>query len=158
MAKTIKEVFDFEQHTAMQTIEKHGLDQHLSSGTVERIIVAMSTHSDLINQQQKERIRQLETQLAGCTVAAMGYITGDFLAKHGSYGHSDSYQHVLELRQKYDALKEAAEKDRLELLQKQSELMRIEKYLESVDKHGAEPDAEQAIYILLQHLKYNFAL
>ena len=53
-------------------------------------------------QELEERVAQLETQLAGCTTAAMG--ATDNVAVEGDYGWSPAYQSVLELRQKHDAL------------------------------------------------------
>ena len=53
-------------------------------------------------QELEERVAQLETQLAGCTAAAMG--ATDDVATEGDYGWSPAYQDVLELRQKHDAL------------------------------------------------------
>lgn len=49
----------------------------------------------------KERIDQLNVQLAGCGVAAIGF--SDY-ASHGDYGWSSSYQDVVNLRLKYEDL------------------------------------------------------
>lgn len=48
----------------------------------------------------KARIEQLEVQLAGCGVAALG---GDKKARIGDYGWSGSYQQVLKLREMYES-------------------------------------------------------
>lgn len=110
----------------------------------------METNEDL-----KERVKQLECQLAGCAVAALGYTSGDLKAKPYSYGWSESYKYVLELRHKYDTLKEAAEKDRLELMAKQRKLAEIESYLEQAEGNN---DRAMRVEKLLNHLKYNFSL
>lgn len=50
----------------------------------------------------KERVEQLEVQLAGCGVAALGWAKDGQRAKQGHYGWSGSYQDVLDLREKYE--------------------------------------------------------
>ena len=51
----------------------------------------------------REEVEQLRVQLTGCGIAALG---GKFeYATEGSYGWSQAYQDVLELRQAYDRLK-----------------------------------------------------
>jgi hypothetical protein len=52
---------------------------------------------------------QRDVQLAGCGVAACGGIHDSTLAKEEAYGWSPSYQDVVELRQKYEALLEREE-------------------------------------------------
>lgn len=47
---------------------------------------------------------QLRVQLAGCSVAALGWSKGEQMAERGDYGWSASFQDVLELRRKYEAL------------------------------------------------------
>ena len=49
-----------------------------------------------------EKVEQLMVQLAGCSVAAIGWIKDP--AKEGDYGWSVPYQDVLQLRRKYDEL------------------------------------------------------
>lgn len=49
----------------------------------------------------QSRAEQLEVQLAGCDVAAIGW-SQKSPAKRGDYGWSQSYQSVLELRQRFD--------------------------------------------------------
>jgi hypothetical protein len=50
----------------------------------------------------KQRIEQLEVQLAGCTAAALGW-SGASPAKPGDYGWSPAYQDVLDLRKRYES-------------------------------------------------------
>ena len=60
----------------------------------------------------EQQVDQLNVQLAGCSVAALGNTAEDQRAHQGDYGWSASYQDVLELRIKYDLLKqEAAQED-----------------------------------------------
>lgn len=54
-------------------------------------------------EQQRE---QLEVKLSGCTAAALGY--NKETAKQGDWGWSPSYQDVLDLRRKYEALGKTA--------------------------------------------------
>ena len=58
--------------------------------------------ADQIVRDLEQQIERLRVQLAGCSVAALG---GSPVAKQGDYGWSLAYQDVLELRQRYDALK-----------------------------------------------------
>ena len=55
----------------------------------------------------KAENEQLQVQLAGCSVAALGMTI--FPAKQGDYGWSASYQDTLNLRIKYDAARKALE-------------------------------------------------
>lgn len=60
----------------------------------------------------KERAERAETQLAGCGVAALGW--NQEPAKQGDWGWSASYQDVLTLRRKWEALQ--AQIDRVRAL------------------------------------------
>lgn len=52
----------------------------------------------------RNELEQIQVQLAGCGVAALGWSKGDIQAKPGDYGYSASYQDVLDLRAKWEAL------------------------------------------------------
>ena len=52
--------------------------------------------------QLEDETEQLRVQLAGCSVAALGWIKNT--AKKGDYGWSVAYQDVLDLRLKYEEL------------------------------------------------------
>lgn len=57
------------------------------------------------NTELKARVEQLEVQLAGCGVAALGGIAGRaVIAKPHSYGWSPPYQCVVDLRTQYEEL------------------------------------------------------
>lgn len=47
---------------------------------------------------------QLEVQLAGCGVAALGGTSGEQVAKKGDFGWSPSYADVLKLRRAFDKI------------------------------------------------------
>jgi len=53
-----------------------------------------------------KEIEQLQVQLAGCSVAALGGIKKDSLVAQGDYGWSSSYQDVVNLRVEYEVLLE----------------------------------------------------
>ena len=55
-------------------------------------------------QKLKDRIEQLEVQLAGCSVAALGGTSDAAIATKGMWGWSPAYQDVLVLRRKYASL------------------------------------------------------
>lgn len=55
-------------------------------------------------QRLKDQLDQERVQHAGCSVAAMGWISDHNLAKPGDYGWSPAYQDVLDLRRNYEAL------------------------------------------------------
>ena len=59
-----------------------------------------------------EEIEQLRTQLAGCSVAALGHIKNP--AKKGDYGWSPAYQDVLDLRKNYERLATPSEEEKKE--------------------------------------------
>ncbi len=63
----------------------------------------------------RDETEQLRVQLAGCGVAALGGIQGDMLIRQGDYGWSASYQDVVNLRLKYDALHKQLEDTNTEL-------------------------------------------
>lgn len=58
----------------------------------------------------KDQVEQLNVQLAGVSVAALGGTKGSVVAKQGDYGWSVPYQDVLDLRIKYDQLVEEFDK------------------------------------------------
>ena len=72
---------------------------------IESIIVnpkKLDTGTEQEPPSQQERIEQLQIQLAGCGVAALGGTKEP--AKRGDFGWSPCYQDVLDLRIKYEAL------------------------------------------------------
>lgn len=54
-------------------------------------------------EENKRRVEQLEVQLAGCSVAALGGTGPEQLAKRGDFGWSPAYQDVVDLRVRYNA-------------------------------------------------------
>jgi predicted nucleic acid-binding Zn-ribbon protein len=52
----------------------------------------------------QEEIEKLQVQLAGCGVAALGCTSPETICTQDQWGWSQSYQDVLDLRLKYDAL------------------------------------------------------
>lgn len=52
----------------------------------------------------RERVEQLQVQLAGCGVIAMGYDEKDNPIKHGEYGWSQSLEDVRTLRKRWESL------------------------------------------------------
>jgi len=55
-------------------------------------------------EQAASELERLQVQLAGCGVAALGWSKVEQRAKQGDYGWSASYQDVLNLREKWEAL------------------------------------------------------
>lgn len=66
-----------------------------------------------------EKIKQLEVQLAGCSVAALGCVKYADKIGPGDYGWSPAFKDVLELREKYDELVKQSEAT----IKKQDEFM-----------------------------------
>ena len=58
----------------------------------------------------RERYEQAECQLAGCMTAAMGWALEP--PKQGDWGWSASFQEVLNLRQKWEALRAELQRER----------------------------------------------
>ena len=56
----------------------------------------------------RAEIEQLRVQLAGCSVAALGYSEGPSRAKPGDYGWSQSYEDVANIRNELRAARECA--------------------------------------------------
>lgn len=54
-------------------------------------------------EESNSEIDRLNVQLAGCSVAALGYANGSNDTGKGEYGWSPSYQDVKDLRHRYDA-------------------------------------------------------
>ena len=52
----------------------------------------------------EDQREQLQVQLAGCGVAALGYATGKNSCNEGDYGWSASFDDVMRLRKKYEYL------------------------------------------------------
>lgn len=52
----------------------------------------------------RQEVEQLRVQLAGCSVAALGWAQGEQDAKCGDYGWSQSFEDVKKLRARYDEL------------------------------------------------------
>lgn len=72
-----------------------------------RVIEAMSAIKEAeapVPEELTKEVEQLRVQLAGCSVAALGWNGPESLAKRGDYGWSVPYQDVLELRAKYERL------------------------------------------------------
>lgn len=58
----------------------------------------------------ENQIEQLRVQMAGCSVAATGYIKGENACKPGQYGWSRGYEDVKTLYLKYDQAYKALKK------------------------------------------------
>jgi hypothetical protein len=65
---------------------------------------------DSYTEDLKRQIEQLQTQLAGCGVAALGGTSEAQVANKGDYGWSAAYQDVLNLRMCYDQISAAIQK------------------------------------------------
>ena len=66
------------------------------------------------NQPHRAGAEQLQTQLAGCLVAAEGGATGNNDAHQGDYGWSPAFEAVKRIRRERDDAREAAQKEREE--------------------------------------------
>lgn len=67
-----------------------------------------------------DEAEQLQVQLAGCSVAALGWAKDEQEAKPGDYGYSQSYQDVVDLRKKYEEkLAENPDSDKVQALEKE---------------------------------------
>lgn len=63
----------------------------------------MGKKTRIINVLRNE-CEQLQVQLAGCSVVALGGTSPSQIAQKGDFGWSPAYQDVLDLRTKYDTL------------------------------------------------------
>ena len=70
----------------------------------QRFIAAARADLAQLTAAKDSRIEQLETQLAGVSVAALGGTREPVTAKRGQWGWSVAYQDTLDLRRKYEAL------------------------------------------------------
>lgn len=78
-------------------------------------------------ERKDKEIEQLRTQLAGCSVAALGN-TKD-IARMGDYGWSPAYQDVLSLRIKYDnGFREAVSQERKRIVEEVKKMRDEERY------------------------------
>ena len=69
-------------------------------GIIQRIRQAVSAVVEA--ERNRQDLEQTRVQLAGCAVAALGYISEPHRARQGQYGWSASYGDVYNLRRRFD--------------------------------------------------------
>lgn len=96
----------------------------------------------------EKRVEKLEVQLAGCDIAALGYI--DEPIKKGDYGWSPSYQDVLHLRMKYNRLKTRLEPNIIRTMKELMDNAEIDRLEAEIDRLK-ESVKVRGEYIIRQH-------